>query len=267
MSRCSLLVSRPLLHRLYHDHSPRRPQWKRPPKGGGSYEGNNTATAPNRSAFIRFPRRTTSTSLPARISRRRSGSGRQLPHARPGLGVGAADRRADAHRDASSGALRTDGRRPATGRRRTGHSFAPGRRAARATAQASPSVTAARAEDVPPLVQQVLDVLPEARPSGTGWTARCPAHDDRSPSLVVNVGDDGYRPVVECHGPCEYADVRAALIAAGAPEAALRPAGPRPPRPAPAARWLPRWRRRQRTRPRSGTSARPPPRSPPRSKP
>jgi hypothetical protein len=95
-----------------------------------------------------------------------------------------------------------------------------------ATLSGTAPVTAAKASDVPSRVQQVLDALPDAHPSGDGWAARCPAHGDGSPSLVVSVGEDGYQPVVWCHGGCDYADVRAAFISRGVPETALRPAGP-----------------------------------------
>jgi hypothetical protein len=47
------------------------------------------------------------------------------------------------------------------------------------------------------------------RPSGRGFMARCPAHDDRKPSLSINE-DDG-RLLVRCHAGCEQADVIAAL--------------------------------------------------------
>jgi hypothetical protein len=80
-------------------------------------------------------------------------------------------------------------------------------------------VTAAKASDVPSRVQQVLDVLPGAHPSGDGWAARCPAHPDGSPSLVVSVGEDEYQPVVWCHGECDYADVRAARPDSSPPRA------------------------------------------------
>lgn len=79
---------------------------------------------------------------------------------------------------------------------------------------------------MPSRVQQVLEALPDAHVSGGGWEARCPAHEDRSPSLVISISEDGYHPVVWCHGGCAYADVRAALIGRGVPETALRPAGP-----------------------------------------
>ena len=37
--------------------------------------------------------------------------------------------------------------------------------------------------------------------NGTGWSARCPAHEDRRPSLSVTEGDDG-RALVRCHAGC-----------------------------------------------------------------
>ena len=48
------------------------------------------------------------------------------------------------------------------------------------------------------------------RPSGTGWAARCPAHDDRTPSLSLHVGGDG-RALLECHAGCETGAIVAAL--------------------------------------------------------
>jgi hypothetical protein len=39
-------------------------------------------------------------------------------------------------------------------------------------------------------VTKVLDRLDGVIPSTTGWTARCPAHDDTRPSLSVGQGDD-----------------------------------------------------------------------------
>ncbi len=45
---------------------------------------------------------------------------------------------------------------------------------------------------------------------GTGWTARCPAHDDREPSLSIRDTKQG-RLLVHCHAGCTQIDVIAAL--------------------------------------------------------
>ncbi len=42
------------------------------------------------------------------------------------------------------------------------------------------------------------------------WTARCPAHDDRKPSLSVSVGDDG-RVLLHCQAGCSFHEVCQAL--------------------------------------------------------
>ena len=46
--------------------------------------------------------------------------------------------------------------------------------------------------------------------NGHGWKARCPAHDDRSPSLSVSEGRDG-RVLLKCFAGCSAEDVLAAL--------------------------------------------------------
>lgn len=51
-----------------------------------------------------------------------------------------------------------------------------------------------------PPVDQLLARLARVRESGTGWTARCPAHDDTNPSLTVSVGDG--KLLVHCHAGC-----------------------------------------------------------------
>lgn len=53
-----------------------------------------------------------------------------------------------------------------------------------------------------------LDLAP--RRSGRGWQCRCPAHDDRTPSLSVAVGHHG-RLLLYCHAGCSFEQVRAAL--------------------------------------------------------
>ncbi len=48
----------------------------------------------------------------------------------------------------------------------------------------------------------------------SGWMARCPAHDDRDPSLSMKDGDEG-RVLVKCHAGCSQDAVVAALKAKG----------------------------------------------------
>jgi putative DNA primase/helicase len=48
------------------------------------------------------------------------------------------------------------------------------------------------------------------RPSGSGWMAKCPSHDDQNPSLSINSGSNG-RVLVHCHAGCTQSDVIAAL--------------------------------------------------------
>lgn len=59
-------------------------------------------------------------------------------------------------------------------------------------------------------VDEFVSQLERARKSGPGWTARCPAHEDRSPSLSVREGDDG-RVLVHCFGGCTTDKICAAL--------------------------------------------------------
>jgi hypothetical protein len=47
------------------------------------------------------------------------------------------------------------------------------------------------------------------RKVGQGWTARCPAHDDREPSLSIRDADG--KVLVRCHAGCNQRDVIAAL--------------------------------------------------------
>ena len=59
-------------------------------------------------------------------------------------------------------------------------------------------------------VDIVLDGLDKVRQTSTGWTARCPAHDDQHPSLSIGVGQDG-RVLLRCHAGCDTSTVLAAL--------------------------------------------------------
>jgi hypothetical protein len=57
----------------------------------------------------------------------------------------------------------------------------------------------------------LLSRLDKVRPTGPGrWLARCPAHEDRSPSLSVREMDDG-RLLVHCFTGCPTADVLSAV--------------------------------------------------------
>jgi hypothetical protein len=59
-------------------------------------------------------------------------------------------------------------------------------------------------------VDALISRLEHVRRSGNGWTARCPAHADRTASLSVAVGDDG-RVLCHCFAGCAVADVVAAV--------------------------------------------------------
>lgn len=50
--------------------------------------------------------------------------------------------------------------------------------------------------------------------AGAGWTARCPAHDDRTPSLSIRDAKDG-KILVHCHAGCGQDRVIAALRTRG----------------------------------------------------
>ncbi len=73
------------------------------------------------------------------------------------------------------------------------------------TAAAPPTTALEQLGDA--LVQH--DCRPRSTPSGL--QARCPAHDDREPSLSVGRRDDCQGVVVCCHAGCSTDDVLAAL--------------------------------------------------------
>lgn len=63
-------------------------------------------------------------------------------------------------------------------------------------------------------VEKVLTALRDAglepRPAGAGWSCRCPAHDDKAPSLSISEGNDG-RALAHCHAGCTPDSVLAAI--------------------------------------------------------
>lgn len=68
------------------------------------------------------------------------------------------------------------------------------------------------------------EVIAEAlggRRTGAGWMARCPAHEDREPSLAIS--ERGGMVLVHCHAGCEQRDVIAALRSRGFWATPIRP--------------------------------------------
>ena len=57
---------------------------------------------------------------------------------------------------------------------------------------------------------EVLARLDGVKRTGGGWSAKCPAHQDRSPSLSITEGADG-RILMRCHAGCETGDICRAL--------------------------------------------------------
>ena len=79
--------------------------------------------------------------------------------------------------------------------------------------------------------ERILNALTESgnepKRNGSGWHACCPAHEDRSPSLSINEGDDGLA-LVKCFAGCT---VEAVCAAVGMKVADLMPTADTLPRP------------------------------------
>lgn len=58
-------------------------------------------------------------------------------------------------------------------------------------------------------VEDVLARLECVRHGSGGWSALCPAHEDRSPSLSIAEGTEGI--ILHCHAGCSYETVIAAI--------------------------------------------------------
>jgi len=63
--------------------------------------------------------------------------------------------------------------------------------------------------------------LLDVRKNGSGWSARCPAHDDKKPSLSISEGENG-RTLLFCHAGCAVAEICKAI---GVSVADLNPQG------------------------------------------
>jgi hypothetical protein len=59
-------------------------------------------------------------------------------------------------------------------------------------------------------VEKLLPKLNGVKKTTNGWSACCPAHDDRRPSLSIAEGDDG-TALVRCHAGCAMSSIASAL--------------------------------------------------------
>ena len=59
-------------------------------------------------------------------------------------------------------------------------------------------------------VEQLLGRLERVKGRNGSWTARCPAHDDKGPSLAIRHVDDG-RILLHCFAGCQVESVVSAL--------------------------------------------------------
>ncbi len=59
-------------------------------------------------------------------------------------------------------------------------------------------------------LESILARLENAKGAGGKWTARCPAHDDRGPSLSISTGEDG-RVLLKCFAGCAVKDIVASI--------------------------------------------------------
>lgn len=83
-----------------------------------------------------------------------------------------------------------------------------------------------------PNLDLILNGLDKVRKSGSGWTACCPAHDDRTPSLSISESRTTGKVLVKCWAGCSQNDVITALRGMGLWGSADGIARPRPaPRP------------------------------------
>lgn len=80
------------------------------------------------------------------------------------------------------------------------------------------------------MIDNILSRLEKPKRAGVGYSARCPAHDDRGPSLSIREGDDG-RVLLHCFAGCTADEVVGAI---GLTLADLFPPGGQPRRSPPA---------------------------------
>src|SRR6266702_7358567 len=66
------------------------------------------------------------------------------------------------------------------------------------------------AEPSSPVLDNVLAHLKRVRPSLRGWTACCPAHADREPSLSIGLGEHG-QVLLKCFAGCSLERITEAM--------------------------------------------------------
>ena len=53
--------------------------------------------------------------------------------------------------------------------------------------------------------EEILDRFDKVRRNGRGWTGRCPAHNDKRPSLAITEGDKGW--LLKCWAGCTFTEI------------------------------------------------------------
>lgn len=53
--------------------------------------------------------------------------------------------------------------------------------------------------------ENLLQKLQGVKPTKSGWNARCPAHDDKNPSLSITAGEKGI--LLHCHAGCDFNEI------------------------------------------------------------
>src|SRR5262245_60659061 len=59
-------------------------------------------------------------------------------------------------------------------------------------------------------LERILSLLPSAKKSGKGYSAKCPGHDDQQASLSISTGEDG-RVLLTCHAGCDVKQIVSAV--------------------------------------------------------
>lgn len=82
--------------------------------------------------------------------------------------------------------------------------------AATGAAQTSLDMSTSGRLHVPHNAVNFFSRLAAVRQIDSGWIARCPAHEDRNPSLSVSLGPNG-RILICCHAGCSFREIAAAV--------------------------------------------------------